>query len=84
MPLVGAYVADEHLGRFNTIMYSIGIALVGHTILIISAIPPVLKNPNGAIGCFAVGLVIMGIGTGGFKYARSNFTNSLLYMNRPI
>ncbi|KAG5291601.1 oligopeptide transporter [Histoplasma ohiense] len=67
MPLVGAYVADEHLGRFNTIMYSIGIALVGHTILIISAIPPVLKKPNSAIGCFAVGLVIMGIGTGGFK-----------------
>ncbi|KKZ64471.1 POT family proton-dependent oligopeptide transporter [[Emmonsia] crescens] len=67
MPLVGAYVADEHLGRFNTIMYSIAIALVGHTILIISAIPPVLKNPNGAVACFAVGIVIMGVGTGGFK-----------------
>ncbi|OJD12921.1 hypothetical protein AJ78_06548 [Emergomyces pasteurianus Ep9510] len=67
MPLAGAYVADQHLGRFNTIMYSIAIALVGHTVLIISAIPPVLKNPNGAVACFAVGLIIMGVGTGGFK-----------------
>ncbi|PGH01111.1 POT family proton-dependent oligopeptide transporter [Blastomyces parvus] len=67
MPLAGAYVADEHLGRFKTIMYSIAVALVGHTVLIISAIPPVLKNPNGAVACFAVGLIIMGVGTGGFK-----------------
>lgn len=66
-PLVGAFVADQYLGRFRTIMYSIGIALVGHTILVISAIPPVIDNPNGAVACFAVGLIIMGIGTGGFK-----------------
>lgn len=33
MPLVGAYIAEEHLGRFRTIMYSIACALVGHTIL---------------------------------------------------
>ena len=69
MPLAGAYVADEHLGRFKTIMYSIGAALIGHTILLISAIPPVIKNPNGSIAAFAIGLVIMGVGTGGFKYA---------------
>ncbi|DAA77274.1 TPA_exp: putative MFS peptide transporter [Trichophyton benhamiae CBS 112371] len=67
MPLVGAYIAEEHLGRFRTIMYSIACALVGHTILIISAIPPVIKNPNGALPCFVIGLVIMGVGTGGFK-----------------
>lgn len=79
MPLVGAYVADEHLGRFNTIMYSIAIALVGHTILIISAIPPVLKNPNGAVACFAVGIIIMGIGTGGFKYGPSIVKLTALY-----
>ncbi|EEQ28888.1 hypothetical protein McanMca71_001050 [Microsporum canis] len=67
MPLVGAYIAEEHLGRFRTIMFSIGCALVGHTILIISAIPPVIKHPNGALPCFVIGLIIMGMGTGGFK-----------------
>ncbi|KAK2882518.1 hypothetical protein FQN49_000284 [Arthroderma sp. PD_2] len=67
MPLVGAYVAEEHFGRFKTIMYSLAAALIGHLILIISAIPPVIQNPNGAIGCFIIGLIIMGVGTGGFK-----------------
>ncbi|TGZ82308.1 MFS peptide transporter [Ascodesmis nigricans] len=67
MPLVGGYIADEYLGRYNTILCSIAIALVGHCILIVSAIPSVIANPSGALGCFSVGLIIMGIGTGGFK-----------------
>ncbi|KAJ5569355.1 hypothetical protein N7450_011841 [Penicillium hetheringtonii] len=67
MPLVGAWVADQYWGRFRTIFSSIACALVGHTILIISAIPPVIAKPGGSIACFAIGLVIMGIGTGGFK-----------------
>lgn len=67
MPLVGAYVADEYLGRYNTIMVAIGFALVGHVVLIVSALPPVITNPNGAVAAFSVGLVIMGIGVGGFK-----------------
>lgn len=66
-PLMGAYVADEHLGRFKTIMYSIACALVGHILLVISAIPPVIGKGSSAMGAFAVGLVIMGLGTGGFK-----------------
>lgn len=69
MPILGAYVADEYLGRFNTILAAIGVALVGHVILIISAIPSVISNPNSAIACFSVGLVIMGVGVGGFKCA---------------
>ncbi|KAH9206290.1 POT family-domain-containing protein [Leptodontidium sp. 2 PMI_412] len=66
-PLAGAYVADQYLGRYLTIQYSICFALVGHCILIISAIPPIIVKPNAAIGVFAIGLVIMGLGTGGFK-----------------
>ncbi|KAL4893629.1 POT family-domain-containing protein [Aspergillus ambiguus] len=67
MPLAGAFMADQYWGRYRTIMFSIGAALVGHTILIISAIPQVIANPKGAIACFSIGLIIMGIGTGGFK-----------------
>ncbi|KAA8895246.1 MFS peptide transporter [Sphaerosporella brunnea] len=67
MPLIGAYVADEYWGRYKTIMVAIGVAIVGHIILIISAIPEVIVHPNGAIACFSVGLIIMGIGVGGFK-----------------
>jgi POT family proton-dependent oligopeptide transporter len=69
MPLAGAYMADQYWGRFRTIMFSIAAALLGHTILIVSALPPVIASPNGAIACFSIGLLIMGVGTGGFKYA---------------
>ncbi|KAN0081888.1 POT family domain containing protein [Elaphomyces granulatus] len=67
MPLVGAYIADQYWGRFRTIMASIAVALIGHTILVASAIPAVISNPHGSIACFTIGLVIMGVGTGGFK-----------------
>jgi POT family proton-dependent oligopeptide transporter len=67
MPLLGAYMADQFWGRFKTIQVSIGIALLGHIILIVSALPPVIVHPNGAIAAFAIGIVIMGIGVGGFK-----------------
>ncbi|GME21896.1 HR1 repeat rho-binding protein [Neofusicoccum parvum] len=66
-PLIGAYIADEYLGRFKTIQWSILIALIGHMFLIISALPPIITKPDTAIGIFAAGLVIMGCGTGGFK-----------------
>ena len=66
-PIAGAVVADGYWGRFKTIQLAILASMCGHIILIISAVPPVLTNPHGAIGAFSIGLVIMGIGTGGFK-----------------
>lgn len=67
MPIVGGYVADAFFGRFRTIHYAIWIAMVGHIIIIVSAIPSVIQNPNGAVGAFAVGLIFFGIGVGFFK-----------------
>jgi POT family proton-dependent oligopeptide transporter len=66
-PLFGAYLADQYFGRYLTIQYANVVAIVGHLIIIMAAIPPVIVHPNAAMGVFAVGLVIMGIGTGGFK-----------------
>lgn len=66
-PLIGAYVADQYLGRYKTIQLSIFICIVGHIILIISALPQIIANPNGSVACFSIGLVIFGLGTGGFK-----------------
>jgi POT family proton-dependent oligopeptide transporter len=67
LPILGAYIADEHLGRFNTILGAIFVAIVGHIILVVSAIPSVLVHPKSAYGVFWLGMIIMGIGTGGFK-----------------
>ncbi|KAF5856607.1 hypothetical protein ETB97_007108, partial [Aspergillus alliaceus] len=63
MPMFGAFLADQYWGRFRTVMYSIAAALLGHLILVISAIPGVISHPNGAIACFSIGLIIMGVGT---------------------
>jgi POT family proton-dependent oligopeptide transporter len=67
LPLLGAYVADTYLGRFTTIWISVLISITGHIILTISATPAVIAHPHKALGAFIVGIIIMGIGTGGFK-----------------
>jgi proton-dependent oligopeptide transporter, POT family len=67
IPLFGAYVADTYLGRYKTILISIFIAIIGHVILTASAAPAVIAHPHSAMGAFVIGLIIMGIGTGGFK-----------------
>jgi proton-dependent oligopeptide transporter, POT family len=67
IPLFGAYMADTRWGRFKTICISTAVALVGHVLLIVSAVPTVIDHPNGALGCFIIAIIIMGLGTGGFK-----------------
>ncbi|KAH8146369.1 uncharacterized protein LAJ45_09562 [Morchella importuna] len=67
MPLVGAYVADTYWGRYKTICVALGITLIGHILLIVSALPDVIENPNGSVGCFSIAIIIMGLGTGAFK-----------------
>ncbi|KAK7451239.1 hypothetical protein VKT23_012577 [Stygiomarasmius scandens] len=65
-PLLGAYIADAHIGRFNTICIAVAITLVGHVLLIVSAVPGVIEK-EGAIGAFVVAMIVMGFGTGLFK-----------------
>jgi POT family proton-dependent oligopeptide transporter len=67
VPLLGAYMADEHWGRYKTICVSIAIAIVGHIVLVISSIPPVITNQTACFAVFMLGLILMGFGTGGFK-----------------
>ncbi|KAH6627023.1 POT family-domain-containing protein [Chaetomium sp. MPI-SDFR-AT-0129] len=67
MPLFGAWVADSFLGRYRTIGAALVIDILGHLILIVSALPPVIKNPNGSLAAFIIGIIFMGVGTGGFK-----------------
>ncbi|KAB8204850.1 POT family-domain-containing protein [Aspergillus parasiticus] len=66
-PIIGAWVADEFWGRLKTIQVAIAFAMVGHIVLIIASLPQVIAHPSGALGCFIVGLVLFGIGVGGFK-----------------
>ncbi|KAF2010212.1 MFS peptide transporter-like protein Ptr2 [Aaosphaeria arxii CBS 175.79] len=65
-PILGAIIADEYLGRFNTIFISIAAAIVGHIFLIVSALPSVLASGK-AIAPFMLGVITLGFGTGAFK-----------------
>jgi POT family proton-dependent oligopeptide transporter len=65
-PIIGAIIADEYLGRFNTIFIAIGFSIIGHILLIISALPTVLDSGK-AIAPFILGVIILGFGTGAFK-----------------
>jgi POT family proton-dependent oligopeptide transporter len=65
--LFGAYIADSYLGRYKAICYALGIAILGHGILVISALPPVIVHPQDSLVAFLIGLIIMGIGSGSFK-----------------
>lgn len=67
VPLFSAWVADEYWGRYKTICWSIGFAILGHIILVISAIPPIITNTSACFGVFMLGVIVMGFGTGGFK-----------------
>lgn len=68
MPLLGAWVADEYCGRYKTITYALAIDILGHLILIMSAIPPVITRPHeNSLAAMIIGILVIGFGTGGFK-----------------
>ncbi|KAI1371289.1 PTR2-domain-containing protein [Hypoxylon crocopeplum] len=67
IPLVGGWLADTYWGKYKTIHIAVGFAMLGHIILVVSALPPVIANPKGALGCFSLGLIFFGIGVGFFK-----------------
>jgi POT family proton-dependent oligopeptide transporter len=67
IPLFGAYIADTRWGRFKTIVISVLVAQVGHILLVVSSIPSIISHPDRSLGLFIFALIIMGLGTGGFK-----------------
>ncbi|CAK7225338.1 hypothetical protein SBRCBS47491_005854 [Sporothrix bragantina] len=68
-PLLGAYVADSYLGRYRTISFALLIDIVGHGVLLLAGLPPLLrKEPaSGSLAALVMGMLIIGFGTGGFK-----------------
>ena len=67
IPLFGAYIADTRWGRYKTVCVAVGIAIVGHILLVISAVPGVIEHSHGSLACFVIAIIVMGLGTGGFK-----------------
>ncbi|WVZ59231.1 hypothetical protein U9M48_009413 [Paspalum notatum var. saurae] len=82
-PIIGAYIADAHLGRYRTFMIASVIYLIGMILLTLSVSLPSLRPPEcGAgtadpsctqeatraqLGVFFLSLYILAVGTGGTK-----------------
>ncbi|CAN4091529.1 unnamed protein product [Withania somnifera] len=82
-PLIGAYIADAHLGRYLTFLISSAVYLVGMCLVTLAASLKPLRPPSCAkgikdidrnkrassfqIGIFYCALYIVAIGTGGTK-----------------
>ena len=65
-PIAGAYIADTYWGRYKTVCVSVAIAMLGHILMVISAIPRVIDS-DASVGLFTLSLIVTGAGGGGFK-----------------
>lgn len=83
MPLLGAYIADAHLGRYRTFVISSVIYFVGMCLLTLAVSVPALRPPSCGpgvksedcnkpasrfqVGFFYCALYVIALGTGGTK-----------------
>ncbi|KAI9493549.1 POT family-domain-containing protein [Zychaea mexicana] len=65
-PIIGAIIADQYLGKYNTIVVFACIYMLGLIILTGSSVPASIDS-GGAFPGFIVALVVIGLGTGGIK-----------------
>lgn len=65
-PILGAWIADTRLGRYNTVMLGAGIGAIAHVIMTGGAAPSVLQKGNG-IAPFMISFFMLAIGAGIFK-----------------
>ncbi|KAJ5975430.1 Major facilitator superfamily domain general substrate transporter [Penicillium waksmanii] len=64
--IIGAIIADQYIGKFKTIIISLGIYIVGLIILVATSTPAGIQSHAGFGGLVAA-MVIIGLGTGGIK-----------------
>ena len=65
-PLIGAVIADQYMGRYNTIMLFAAIYCVGLLVLVTTSTPSAIESGN-AFGGFIAAVIIIGLGSGGIK-----------------
>ncbi|GAB7326886.1 hypothetical protein MBLNU13_g10807t1 [Cladosporium sp. NU13] len=65
-PILGAIIADQYLGKYNTILIFAGVYWIGLLILWASALPASIAGGH-ALGGYIAAIIIIGFGTGGIK-----------------
>lgn len=59
LPLLAAYLADAHWGRFKTIMVACAAAIAGHVILVICSVPVILTAPKVSLALLLIAIIVM-------------------------
>jgi len=67
-----------------TTVWSVLIAMIGHIILIIAAVPGVIEHPHGSVAAFATALIIMGIGSTSFPLAMEFIVFNLIVLSQLV
>ncbi|GAB5591955.1 peptide transporter ptr2 [Umbelopsis nana] len=65
-PILGAIVADQYLGKYRTILLFGSIYFIGLIIITATSVPSAIANGTSFPG-FIVGIIVVGLGTGGIK-----------------
>ncbi|PSN69745.1 putative MFS peptide transporter Ptr2 [Corynespora cassiicola Philippines] len=65
-PIIGAIIADQYLGKYNTILVFCFVYIAGLLILTTTSIPSSLHAGAG-LGGFIASIIVIGLGTGGIK-----------------
>ncbi|KAF8173216.1 peptide/h+ symporter protein [Mycena galopus ATCC 62051] len=66
-PFIGAILADTKWGRYMTICVFTAVIFLGHIILVASATPASLENPQIALGLLVTAIFVMAVGAGSIK-----------------
>ncbi|KAL1409323.1 hypothetical protein Q8F55_003304 [Vanrija albida] len=67
IPILGGIIADNHWGRFKTIVVGTAVGAIAHVILIIPAIPQVIAVPNASLALFIISIMILAFAAGFIK-----------------
>jgi dipeptide/tripeptide permease len=81
-PIIGAIVADQYLGKYRTILLFGTVYMVGLIIITATSAPSAIANGSSFPG-FVVGLVVVGLGTGGIKSNVSPLVAEQYQSSRP-
>lgn len=86
-PIIGAIIADEYLGRYNTIFIAIAFSIIGHILLVVASIPAVLTSDKAIVPCMSslpLPLNITVKVTNSIQSSSvSSFSDSELVLSRP-
>lgn len=80
--IIGGIVADQYLGKYNTLVAFATTYLVGLIILFVTSLPVSIEH-GASLGGLITAMVIIGLGTGGIKSNISPLIAEQIRIQRP-